>query len=122
MPISPDHDRNVAVAWTQWLLRDDDSPVTLGDAAMNGLAAGAVCGAAVDTLAALLRRARLTTSTSATFTWARRGAVVGCSVTMMSFAVLQLRASAPRQLLATQKEDALMSDPWVGQQQGRPVS
>jgi hypothetical protein len=110
------HDRNVAVAWTQWLLRDDDAPRSVLDAAMNGLAAGSVSGAGVDILYAMLRRAQLSTAQDAVYAWTRRGAAMGATFSIACYAA---RTCSTRFVSEVQPSNVvrsgsaeLMSDPW----------
>ena len=79
MVVTPgQQDQNVAIAWTQWLLREEDAPQSVMDAIMNGIAGGAVVGSGADVMASNLRRS------PGALAWTRRGAVAGCLVSTAS--------------------------------------
>ena len=106
-------DRNVAIAWTQWLLREDDSPKTIMDAVMNGLAAGCVCGGAIDLT-------RLMSRPPDVFVWTRRGAFFGLILNVVPYCLHQSGAISPQRLVpdSTSRSstmDAVMGDPWARQ-------
>ena len=101
-------DRNVAIAWTKWLLREDDSPQSILDAVMNGLAAGSVFGFCVDAPRMLARPPDV-------FVWTRRGACIGLFFSVAQYCSKQGHAISPHNLLpegtrAVRSEE--LKDPW----------
>ena len=109
-------DRNVALAWTVWLLREDDSAKSILDAMMNGLAAGCVCGGCIDVVYAALRRMKFVHRKENAFAWTRRGAALGLLFSSLVYGtvwgrMLDVSHSAPA---SRSKPPEVMSDPWAG--------
>ena len=114
------HDNNVAAAWTAFLLREDDSPRTLMDHVMNGLAGGALAGAGADAVHWIYRKVSPPqgSAPSAALPWTRRGALIGCGVSVFAFVVKKL--VSPRSAERLQQAETrgglpseLMADPWA---------
>ena len=110
------HDRNVAIAWTQWLQREDDSPQSILDAAMNGLAAGCVCGGGADLASAVLWRMKFLRTRDASLSWTRSGAALGCGFSMLFYFILSNKAAPPGRMDGNTSsqlaKNEVMSDPW----------
>ena len=108
-------DRNVAKAWTVWLLREDDSPQSILDAIMNGLSLGCVCGGAVDASYAMLRRLRFSSSNEGAFSWTRRGAALGGLISVAFYCTLRVYNNvAPENASASAAPPSeLIQDPWA---------
>ena len=108
-------DRNVAKAWTLWLLREDDSPQSILDAIMNGLSLGCVCGGAVDASYAMLRRLRFSSSNEGAFSWTRRGAALGGLISVAFYCTLRVYNNvAPENASASAAPPSeLIQDPWA---------
>ena len=116
------HDRNVAASWTAFLLRDDDSPRSLMDFVMNGMAGGALAGLAADGLGTLVRRMRWSPKAEEPLLWTRRGSVLGSAVCCAAYARMRVQgraaASAGGAKLAESQEcgageHEYVVDPWA---------
>ena len=110
-------DRNVAIAWAQWLLREDDQPHTVMDAIVNGFIGGALLGGSADAVGMVfLRRSRV----HVPFVWARRFATIGCVFTVASHAArsrlpLAVESAQHHAASPTPAEHSMMRDPWAGE-------
>ena len=104
-------DRNVAIAWTKWLLREDDSPQSILDAVMNGLAAGSAVGFCCDAPRMLARPPDV-------FVWTRRGACIGLFFSVAQYCIKQMmHATSSHNLLPEGMHAAVprseeLKDPW----------
>ena len=108
-------DKNVAVAWTAWMLREDDSPTSVMDAIMNGLAAGVFCGGIGDLTAGMLRRLR----GESALTWTRRGAFFGAVLSPLFYCTIPYVDPVASSKIESAPESAAaptMSDPYAGRQ------
>ena len=114
-------DKNVARAWAQWLLREDDSPQTILDAVMNGLALGSIYGGGADALHASLQRLGLAAARDHVFFWTWRGAGIGCAFSTFLYCSLQMRLWQ-QPLLASDAtaRSELIADPWAREDPKRP--
>ena len=115
-------DRNVALAWTTWLLREDDTPTTLGDNIMNGLCCGSALGCGCDVLTYLIDRLRAPRAGRlyrGPYAWTRTGGAYGFTIGIATYAYRICHATDdPADVCTTasnrsaQREEC-MSDPWV---------
>ena len=108
------HERNVAIAWAKWLLREDDSPQSFLDAAMNGLAAGVLLGGGADILHLALRKPRTNKVAHDYFLFTRRGATFGCAVSLILYSAQKSlsRSRALESSHTTLKAPDVLGDPW----------
>ena len=119
-------DRNVALAWTTWLLREDDTPTTLGDNIMNGLCCGSALGCGCDVLTYLIDRLRAPRGGRlyrGPYAWTRTGGAYGFAIGIATYAYRMRHATeGPADVCTTafqasgssvQPSGDCISDPWV---------